>query len=101
MTRIHRITFVAVAVGLLSLAYVAGQRSAAGQTQAEMNDDAYKTFEKADARLNVVYKKLLKMYAGPESAVTRKKIIAAERAWIVYRDAQGDMQASIEGEGGS
>ena len=47
---------------------------------------AQREFEKQDARLNVVYKKLM----AKESEEQKKKLREAQRAWIKFRDAWGD-----------
>ncbi len=67
------------------------------QSQPEMNETALEDFQKADARLNVTYKKLL----ASLDADGKKKLIAAERAWVAYRDAQADFEADLEARGGS
>ena len=60
------------------------------QSQNEMNQEAEDQFEKTDAKLNVLYKKVL---AGQEDDEGRKKLIAAERAWVAFRDAEAAYQA--------
>ncbi len=66
------------------------------QTQQEMNATAEAQYEKADARLNKVYQKLMAQLDEKE----KKKLIASERKWVAYRDAQAK-QASDADEGGS
>jgi uncharacterized protein YecT (DUF1311 family) len=66
------------------------------QTQAEMNVCAAQEFRRTDARLNTVYQKLVKTL----DANRRVKLRAAQRAWLAYRDAQCDFEASAS-EGGS
>jgi len=66
------------------------------QTQAEMNVCAAQELGRADARLNVVYQKLMKTL----DAGRRVKLRAAQRAWLAYRDAQCDFEASAS-EGGT
>lgn len=61
-----------------------------GETQMEMNECAGAAYEKADKRLNQVYRKLEKT---PE-------LVASEKAWIAFRDAECKYQASSV-EGGS
>jgi len=67
------------------------------QSQSEMNQSAEADFEKADAKLNVTYKKLL----ATLDADGKKKLIAAERAWVAYRDAEADLEADAAARGGS
>ena len=53
-------------------------------------------YEKADRELNVVYQKLIKeLGAGP-----REKLRVAQNAWLRFREANSDFQASLA-EGGS
>lgn len=69
-----------------------GAASAAcpGKTQMEMNACAGIAYEQADKLLNQVYRKLDRT----------AELVAAQRAWIVFRDAECTYQASIY-EGGS
>ena len=66
------------------------------QSQPELTAQAQADFEKADARLNALYKKTL---AGLD-AEGKKKLIASERAWLAYRDAEANYEADSE-RGGS
>lgn len=68
------------------------------QTQPEMNHEAYTEFEKQDKLLNKEYKILLKKCALKE---THDKLVASQRAWIKFRDAEAHFVASYNGEGGS
>lgn len=54
--------------------------------------DAY---AKADKQLNLVYQQLLKQ--SDEEA--QKKLRAAQRAWLAYRDANASFVYAIEGDG--
>lgn len=58
------------------------------KTQGEMNACASDEAARADAELNVVYRKLLSKAARQPDAM--EKIKASERAWIIYRDAYTD-----------
>jgi uncharacterized protein YecT (DUF1311 family) len=58
---------------------------ALGQTQSEMNQAACESYKKADAQLNRIYNQILNDYAGDKNFI--EKMRAAERAWIVFRDA--------------
>ena len=66
------------------------------QSQPEMTAQSQADFDKADAQLNKLYKETL---AGLD-AVGKKKLIAAERAWLAYRDAEAEYEADSE-RGGS
>lgn len=53
------------------------------RTQAALNECAQKDYETADREMNVVYKQLLSM----DDPIFREKLKAAQRAWLVFRDA--------------
>jgi len=55
------------------------------QTQAEMNGQARKDFERADAELNKIYQSLLAKLADTEA---KNKLRESQRAWIAFRDAE-------------
>ncbi len=67
-----------------------------GQTQAEMDVAAAKDYQKADAELNRVYRRLAASLEPP----IKRKLKAAESAWIKFRDAESAFRASTV-EGGS
>jgi len=73
---------------LLMLVLAALQLPTFAQTQLEMNEQAWSQCAKADAKLNQVYKAVLKRYK--DNPLTVSKIQAAERAWLKYRDAEID-----------
>jgi len=54
-----------------------------------MNMAAARDFEKADAELNVVFKKLIALL----DEEGKKKLVAAQRAWLAFRDAQATFDA--------
>jgi len=66
------------------------------QSQPEMTAQSQADFDKADARLNKLYKETL---AGLD-AEGKMKLIASERAWLTYRDAEATFEADSE-RGGS
>jgi uncharacterized protein YecT (DUF1311 family) len=103
MSRIARTALAVGAIWSIAGTYVVGRHVAHAQTQTDMNESAYKAFQREDAKLNALYVKLLHSYnpKDEDEGRTYKKIIAAEKAWITYRDAQADMDASMEAEGGS
>jgi uncharacterized protein YecT (DUF1311 family) len=55
-------------------------------SQAEMNGCFAKEAEEADARLSVTYRRLLSKIKDNKTAVA--KAVAAQRAWVTFRDAQ-------------
>lgn len=81
---------------IMGLALVPGlaagtaQAACPGDTQLEMNECASLAHEQADRRLNQLYRQLDKTPA----------LVAAEKAWIAYRDAECAYQAQRY-EGGS
>jgi uncharacterized protein YecT (DUF1311 family) len=68
-----------------------------GQTQLEMNTQSFQDYEKADAKMVLVYKKVLKTFTD-EAA--KKIFIEAQRAWIKYKETHCKFIASGY-EGGS
>ena len=66
------------------------------QSQPELTAQSQADFDKADARLNKLYKETL---AGLD-AEGKKKLIASERAWLAYRDAEATFEADSK-RGGS
>ena len=60
------------------------------QTQSEMNIESSTNTNKADAKLNEIYKKILKEYADDTAFIENLK--KSQRAWIVFRDAQIKMK---------
>ena len=72
----------------LAVLPLAGARA---QSQMALDETANREFERADARLNIVYRQVL----GMLDATGRKKLQKAERAWVAYRDAQADLEADV------
>ena len=68
------------------------------QSQPELNAQAQAKFDKADKELNDVYQKVLKQLG--DDAITKQKFIAAQKAWIKFRDAEAELAADSE-RGGS
>jgi uncharacterized protein YecT (DUF1311 family) len=92
-----RHSIITLTAAILSGGFLAAQRLAAGQTQAQLDEQAYAAFHAADQQLNVVYKRV-SVGLGP---ATKQKLIASERAWVVFRDAEANFEASAQAEGGS
>ncbi|MBD2451819.1 lysozyme inhibitor LprI family protein [Nostoc sp. FACHB-152] len=66
------------------------------QTQLEINNCAHLSYQNADKKLNRAYKQLL-----PKLSKSRQqKLIAAQLAWIKFRDASCEFERS-QYEGGS
>lgn len=66
------------------------------QTQLEMNQEAYKNYQKADKALNEVYQKLMKGLDKKQKSI----LIQAQKDWLKFRDSHCDFVAK-ENEGGS
>jgi uncharacterized protein YecT (DUF1311 family) len=60
--------------------------------QQTMSVCAHRSFEKADAELNAVYKRL--QSRKMDNAQAAKLLIAAERAWVAFRDAECEFDAA-------
>src|SRR5438128_7857579 len=67
------------------------------QSQAEMNRQAAKDFEKVDAELNNTYEALLNKLPDAES---KQKLKESQRAWLAFRDAETELAAD-QARGGS
>ena len=67
------------------------------QSQSEMNREAAASFVKADVELNRVYAKVLTSLDDEG----RAKLKAAQRAWVIFRDAQAAFEMDFEARGGS
>jgi uncharacterized protein YecT (DUF1311 family) len=81
---------------LLVLFLFAGSDFAFAQTQAEMDEIAFKDFKKADAELNKIYKELMNSLSKTDKSL----LITAQRNWLKYRDSHCEFEAN-EYEGGS
>lgn len=71
---------------LSAIAIVFSSTAALAQTQTDSNEDSCATFKQADALLNKSYNQVLSEYR--KNAAFILKLRVAQRAWIVYRDAQ-------------
>lgn len=82
---------------LIFLALCFSCLSGFSQTQLEMNMDALKTYQKADAEMTAIYKKALK---GLTDTAQRRMLIQAQRSWIKYKEDHCRAVAAFY-EGGS
>jgi uncharacterized protein YecT (DUF1311 family) len=62
---------------------------------AEIKQDAGRFAETADAELNMVYKQLMAALDKEE----KQRLVAAQRAWIAFRDAECEFEANYTGSG--
>ena len=67
------------------------------QAQGEMNHTSLIDFQKRDAKLNVVYAKVLASLDDEG----KEKLKASERAWLVYRETQAKFEADVLARGGT
>jgi len=63
--------------------------TASAQTTGEIKMEMGRTFEESDKAMNAAYQKLL----GILNEEGKKRLRAAQRAWIAYRDAQAEFAA--------
>ncbi|WP_442582786.1 lysozyme inhibitor LprI family protein [Mesorhizobium sp. ASY16-5R] len=88
-----RLAFAALATALLfPLATASAQDCANATDQATMSQCAGKALNDADKQLNADFKEIEKRLA--DDAGARKQLVAAQRAWIAFRDAECDFQSS-------
>ena len=90
--KIIRLSFVAT-LALASLIASAGEDCGTMENELKIANCAESNFKEADAALNSVYGKLIKLLAEPSHLRT------AQRAWITFRDA--DCKHMTQGEFGS
>jgi uncharacterized protein YecT (DUF1311 family) len=57
----------------------------------------YKAFEAADKDLNDAYRKLTTVLNQPSWGEAKQKLIAAQRAWIVFRDKECEFSQELIG----
>ncbi len=94
-----RVAFCCLLVALSLIAEATALRAQAaegcdapGLSRAELNDCYGNVFKKADAELNVLYQQVTARLKDDQA--TTKLIVAAQRAWVTFRDAECDFSAS-------
>jgi uncharacterized protein YecT (DUF1311 family) len=87
-----RLAFLALAASLLVPAVASAEDCQNATDQATMTQCAGKAFNDADKQLNADFKEIEKRLA--DDAGTKKLLVAAQRAWIAFRDAECDFQSS-------
>ncbi len=70
----------------LAVLIAAAMHTLAAQTQQDLHVQADSAYRRADSTLNSVYTQLVSRYRNDSLAL--RKLRAAERAWLAYRDAQ-------------
>ncbi len=58
---------------------------------------AYNDFQKADEALNSTYRKLISAMNTPKRQSFKDKLIAAEKAWVSFRDKDCDFVQDLSG----
>lgn len=87
---------IAAAIILLAALPAAAQQDCPDDSQAGLNQCAGDAYKKADAALNATYKQVMARLKDSEDSA--KSLVAAQRAWIAYRDAECDFISSgVEG----
>ncbi|MES2708247.1 MAG: lysozyme inhibitor LprI family protein [Verrucomicrobiota bacterium] len=67
------------------------------ESQVEMKQQAAEAFEKADKKLNEVYREL----SAKIDSESLAKLKTAQRAWVEFRDAETDFQGDLAARGGT
>lgn len=80
-------SILAFGVALLALADARAVDCANAVTTPDMNECAAREQKVVEAKLNRTYQQLLKDLNDPDSAGTKKKLVAAQRAWVKFREA--------------
>jgi uncharacterized protein YecT (DUF1311 family) len=93
-------SILAVSAFLAIIPTAAAQSTECGDSasQMEMNACAAAEFQQANARLNAVYREITARVK--RTVDIRKQLVAAQRAWISFRDAECSFVTSLS-EGGS
>jgi uncharacterized protein YecT (DUF1311 family) len=70
---------------------------APGLSQAALNNCYGDAYKKADVELNVLYRQITERLKDDKE--TTRLLVAAERAWVAFRDAECDFSVSEVGGG--
>jgi uncharacterized protein YecT (DUF1311 family) len=92
-----RLVALAALLVVASPAWAQFPACSAEMSQPEINDCSHREYVKTDARLNRLYVQLKNKLTDPK---TQQALVAAEKAWIAYRDSQCDFE-TIGSIGGS
>ncbi len=68
----------------------------ADDSNASMKQCTWGAYQDADKLLNRVYQRMSKDWIGddPGAAERKKRLVAAQRAWVAFRDAECSLQAT-------
>lgn len=86
-------------LGLVSSPAWAAEACEKAVSQAAIDECFDRAAKAADARLNQLYAQMLARLKNPDNQATRKHLVAAQRAWIAYRDAECGFAVSGMGGG--
>jgi uncharacterized protein YecT (DUF1311 family) len=75
-----------------SIAKAADRFETPGLSQAELNECYGNVYKKDDAELNVLYRQITARLKDDQA--TTNLLLAAQRAWVAFRDAECDFSAS-------
>jgi len=75
-----------------SVARAAGECDSPGLSQAELNECYGNAYKKADAELNILYGQITARLKDDKA--TAKLLVAAQRTWVAFRDAECNFSAS-------
>ena len=81
----------------LQMGLVSADDCADNADQATMNACAAQSFEKSDKELNGLYKQIETRLA--DEADAKRLLVAAQRAWIAFRDAECKFSSSAVAQG--
>lgn len=103
--KLKNIIFILIISMVVSVAVSAQEETAVDECEnamdtATMNMCAARDLEVADEKLNEVYKELVVKFEQSEAKGIKKKLVEAQRAWIMFRDAECELYA-FSSSGGS
>jgi uncharacterized protein YecT (DUF1311 family) len=84
-----KMPYVLIIVSLLASSWISSARAddcTKAQTQTEMNGCADAGIKSTDAELNQVYRDIIARLKGSDE--TKQLLIASQRAWLLFRDAE-------------
>ena len=88
---------VILAAALLAIAPAAWAQDCPDESQSGLTQCADAAYKKTDAALNATYKQIVARLKDDEA--TAKSLLAAQRAWIAYRDAECNFLTSGSQDG--
>jgi uncharacterized protein YecT (DUF1311 family) len=92
-----RLSALALLLVILPVSHAAAADCGNASDQATMNACADGGFKKSDAQLNALYKQIEKRLKS--DADTTKLLVAAQRAWVSFRDAECTFSSSGVAQG--